>query len=77
MGLPSSNIVPASGVTAPVIAFINVDFPAPFSPTRAWTSPGINSSDADVTAATPAYDLDTPRTSKSSAAAVIYSITNM
>src|SRR5436309_82444 len=30
---------PASGRTAPLSTFISVDLPAPFSPTRAWTSP--------------------------------------
>src|SRR5262245_9196213 len=42
-GRPSSAIAPASGRTAPLSTFISVDLPAPFSPTRAWTSPGKSS----------------------------------
>src|SRR5205823_14879264 len=34
---------PASGRIAPLRTFISVDLPAPFSPTRAWTSPRHNS----------------------------------
>src|ERR1700722_2989429 len=39
-GRPSSSIWPPSGCSAPLSTFISVDLPAPFSPTRAWTSPG-------------------------------------
>src|SRR5918911_93605 len=42
-GMPSSTIRPASGCSAPLRIFIRVDLPAPFSPTRAWTSPGATS----------------------------------
>ena len=38
-GWPATDNVPESAATAPVITLINVDFPAPFSPTSAWTSP--------------------------------------
>ena len=39
-GLPSTVIEPASILYTPVSALIIVDLPAPFSPIRAWTSPG-------------------------------------
>src|SRR5437879_3647625 len=34
---------PASGFSAPLKIFMSVDLPAPFSPTRAITSPGMTS----------------------------------
>ena len=37
--LPSSQISPPSGLSIPNRIFIRVDFPAPFSPIRAWISP--------------------------------------
>jgi hypothetical protein len=37
---PSTRIVPAVGEWIPVRALIRVDLPAPFSPIRAWISPG-------------------------------------
>src|SRR5947199_159811 len=39
-GCPSSRASPASGTTAPPRILMSVDFPAPFSPSSAWTSPG-------------------------------------
>src|SRR5262249_45392776 len=42
--------------TAPVITLIRVDFPAPFSPTSACTSPGRRSNDTPLSACTPAKD---------------------
>ena len=36
--LPSSSIVPESGTIAPDNTLIRVDFPAPFSPIRAWSN---------------------------------------
>ena len=44
-------IVPSSGVVAPEATFINVDLPAPFSPSRACTSPGSTSNETSVSAA--------------------------
>src|SRR5947209_6254571 len=44
-GWPSSSRVPASGRYAPLSTFIKVLLPAPFSPIKAWTSPGATSSD--------------------------------
>ena len=41
-GLPSISIVPASGMTAPDSTLLNVDLPAPLSPTRPRTSPGFS-----------------------------------
>ena len=38
-GSPSKVIRPVSAVAAPERILINVDLPAPFSPTRAWTLP--------------------------------------
>src|ERR1700734_3783308 len=39
-GLPSIRISPSSGWVSPYRTFISVVFPAPFSPSRAWTWPG-------------------------------------
>ena len=36
---PLTSIVPSFGWCAPYNVFINVDLPAPFSPTIAWTVP--------------------------------------
>ena len=44
---------PPSGAVAPEATFINVDLPAPFSPSRACTSPGSTSNETSVSAATP------------------------
>jgi hypothetical protein len=32
-------MLPASGATTPPMIFISVDFPAPFSPVKAWIDP--------------------------------------
>ena len=56
-GRPATDRVPESAATAPVITLIKVDLPAPFSPTRAWTSPSQRSNDTPDSARTPAYDL--------------------
>ena len=44
-GSPSTAMSPASGRYRPVMILISVDLPAPFSPTRAWISPGRRSSE--------------------------------
>ena len=44
-GWPRTSIVPSSGRWAPVITLISVDLPAPFSPTKAWTSPARRSNE--------------------------------
>ena len=54
---PCTVISPLSGVSAPVMILMRVDLPAPFSPTRAWTSPGRRSNDTPLSARTPAKDL--------------------
>src|SRR5262245_43657793 len=38
--------------------FTSVDFPAPFSPTRAWTSPASRSSETPSSACTPPNDFE-------------------
>ena len=50
-GAPPKTIVPASGVVVPDAMFINVDLPAPFSPSRACTSPGSTSKETSLSAA--------------------------
>src|SRR3954471_18159903 len=57
---PPTWITPASGARAPVISLINVDLPAPFSPTSACTSPGCRSKEIPFSARTAAYDLVSP-----------------
>src|SRR6201996_7153173 len=42
-GWPSTRISPSSGLYRPYRTDISVDLPAPFSPSSAWTSPGITS----------------------------------
>ena len=46
-----TTIVPPSGAVAPEATFISVDLPAPFSPSRACTSPGSTSKETSVSAA--------------------------
>src|SRR6185369_13668458 len=45
--------------------FISVDFPAPFSPTRAWISPGFRSKETPSSASTPGKRLVMARISSS------------
>ena len=47
----------------PVSALISVDLPAPFSPSRAWTSPGNSRNDTSSRASTPGNDTVMPRIS--------------
>src|SRR6266566_2618988 len=54
---PAMVSVPWSIDSAPVTILISVDFPAPFSPTSAWTSPARRSKDTPRSACTPANDL--------------------
>ena len=48
---PAKTIVPSSGEVAPEAMFISVDFPAPFSPSSACTSPGSTSNETSLSAA--------------------------
>src|SRR5690349_16588833 len=52
-GFPSMRISPESAGCAPARIFISVDFPAPFSPTSACTSPARKSSVTPSSARTP------------------------
>src|SRR5438093_11626639 len=54
---PATASVPESAVTAPVMILMRVDLPAPFSPTRAWTSPARSSNETSRSAVSPEYDL--------------------
>src|SRR5438552_14084797 len=54
IGAPETASRPESGFTAPVMILIRVLLPAPFSPTRAWTSPARSSNDTPFSACTPA-----------------------
>ena len=67
-GWPSRRSVPLSGRWAPPSTLISVLLPAPFSPTRARTSPRRNSSDTSFNAWTPGNRLSIPRISKRGAA---------
>ena len=51
--LPSTKTSPSSGVYTPVRHFINVLFPAPFSPITACISPGSNEISTESRAKTP------------------------
>ena len=62
---PWTSIRPSSGRWAPVITLISVDLPAPFSPTRAWTSPARRSNETPFKACTPANALLIPVNSSS------------
>ena len=50
-GVPLKMIVPPSGDVVPEATFIRVDLPAPFSPSRACTSPGSTSNETSLSAA--------------------------
>ena len=50
-----------SGFSAPVITLMSVDFPAPFSPMRACTSPACRSNDTSCRARTPEKDFEIER----------------
>src|SRR5947208_3372718 len=60
-GLPPRKIWPSSGWYSPVRIFESVDLPAPFSPSRAWTSPGRASKSTWSLASTPGKRLVIPR----------------
>src|SRR5215217_7896202 len=61
---PLKRTWPSSGLYTPVITLIRVLLPAPFSPTRARTSPGRSSKETSSRARTPGNRLVTRRTSR-------------
>src|SRR5271167_4009247 len=65
VGLLLRSMVPDVGATAPATILVNVDLPAPFSPTRAWISPVSSAKLTSLTAATPRYSLVIERISRS------------
>src|SRR5690606_38746041 len=69
-GAPSNVIVPASGWSTPDRQRASVDLPAPFSPTRACTSPRSTSRWTSSSAVTPGYLLVSPATESSGSAFV-------
>ena len=66
-GAPSTRISPLSGGMSPFMIDSSVDLPAPFSPTRAWTSPVRTSNVTSERATTPGNDLRIDLTSRSGA----------
>src|SRR5579863_5627595 len=58
-GTPPISTVPESGTVEPAATAINVDFPAPFSPTSACTSPASTSNVTPLSATTPGNVLTT------------------
>src|SRR5207245_6880944 len=56
---PPISTLPESGSAEPAATAISVDFPAPFSPTRACTSPSATSKLTPLRATTPGYVLTT------------------
>src|SRR4051794_37041433 len=59
--LPPISTVPASGARKPLAMPSSVDFPDPFSPTRAWISPARQSIETSRSACTAPYAFDNPR----------------
>src|SRR5919107_2214313 len=70
-GRPSKVISPVSADSAPERILIRVDLPAPFSPTRAWTSPVRTVMSALRMARTAPNRLETPRTDSRSGGAPV------
>src|SRR6266508_1521505 len=70
-GSPAYLISPASGEYTPVSSLMRVDFPAPFSPTRACTSPATSANDTSSSASTPGNRFETRATSRIGAASVM------
>src|SRR3954470_12651374 len=67
-GSPRQVISPASGWCAPASTLISVDLPAPFWPSRQWTSPARTSRSTPSSARTPGNALTIPRICSSGAA---------
>src|SRR6266571_78238 len=68
---PSRRMLPASGRWAPASTLMSVLLPAPFSPSRANTSPARNSKSTPRSACTPGKDFSMPRISSSGTAEVV------
>src|SRR5581483_8701004 len=64
--LPPISTVPSSGARKPLAMPSNVDFPDPFSPTRAWISPARQSMLTSRSACTAPNAFDSPRTDSTS-----------
>src|SRR6266571_6562805 len=63
VSLPSRRMLPASGRCAPASTLMSVLLPAPFSPSRARTSPARSSKSTPRSACTPGKDFSMPRIS--------------
>ena len=61
---PLKRMTPRPAGSTPERIFMSVDLPAPFSPTRAWTSPLRRSNETWSSAFTPGKLLETPSTSR-------------
>src|SRR5829696_9731665 len=72
--LPSIRSSPPSGSTGPVMILISVDLPAPFSPMSACTSPARSSSEALLSACTPAYDFVMSVARRSGTSAIAFTL---
>src|SRR5438128_638822 len=59
MTRPPISTLPRSGNVEPAATAISVDLPAPFSPTRAWTSPSVTSRLTPLSTMTPGNVLTT------------------
>src|SRR5829696_5590059 len=70
--LPPICSSPPSAETAPVMILMRVDLPAPFSPMSACTSPARSSSEALLSACTPAYDFVMSVARRSGTSAIAY-----
>src|SRR4051794_959492 len=66
---PPTAIEPESGCTIPARMLISVDLPAPFSPSRLWTSPAWIARSMRSLATTPGYALVMPRNTAAGAEA--------
>src|SRR3954452_3967823 len=68
---PSHSMVPSSAGPTPEMTFTSVDFPAPLSPTRATTSPGITSISASVRACTAPKRFEMPLNERTGVAVAV------
>ena len=59
MSVPSTLMRPLSKGTSPLIAFISVDFPAPFGHINATVSPALTDNETPATDLNPPYEHST------------------